>query len=229
MSDPRSLAELDALLADTESQRWDGFYADRAKPCPFFGTAPDESLVEWVTEGQLVPGKAIDLGCGNARNAICLASQGFSVEAIDYSPNAVAWATERIREAGETVSLKQASVFDLSLAPGSYDLVYDSGCFHHMPPHRRPGYVELVVNALKPGGFFGLTCFKPEGGSGYTDEEVYERRSTGGGFGYTEAQLREIWGSGPLEVVELRQMQELPFGSPTFGKSFLWAMLARKR
>jgi SAM-dependent methyltransferase len=229
MSDPRSLAELDALLADTESQRWDGFYADRAKPCPFFGTAPDESLVEWVTEGQLVPGKAIDLGCGNARNAICLASQGFSVEAIDYSPNAVAWATERIREAGETVSLKQASVFDLSLAPGSYDLVYDSGCFHHMPPHRRPGYVELVVNALKPGGFFGLTCFKPEGGSGYTDEEVYERRSTGGGFGYTEAQLREIWGSGPLEVLVLRQMQELPFGSPTFGKSFLWAMLARKR
>jgi SAM-dependent methyltransferase len=229
MSDPRSLAELDALLADTESQRWDGFYADRARPCPFFGTAPDESLVEWVTEGQLIPGKAIDMGCGNARNAICLANQGFSVEAIDYSPNAVAWAAERIREAGETVALQQASVFDLSLAPGSYDLVYDSGCFHHMPPHRRPGYVDLVVNALKPGGFFGLTCFNPEGGSGYTDEEVYERRSTGGGFGYTEEQLREIWGSGALEVLVLRQMQELPFGAPTFGKSFLWAMLARKR
>jgi cyclopropane fatty-acyl-phospholipid synthase-like methyltransferase len=229
MSDPRSLAELDALLADTESQRWDGFYADRAKPCPFFGTAPDESLVEWVTEGQIAPGKAIDMGCGNARNAICLASQGFSVEGVDYSPNAVAWAAERIREAGETVSLQQASVFDLSLAPASYDLVYDSGCFHHMPPHRRPGYVDLVVNALKPGGFFGLTCFKPEGGSGYTDEEVYERRSTGGGFGYTEERLREIWGAGALEVLVLRQMQELPFGSPTFGKSFLWAMLARKR
>jgi len=68
-----SLAKLDALLAGTESQRWDAFYADRAKPCPFFGTAPDESLVEWVSRGLVAPGKAIDLGCGNARNAIFLA------------------------------------------------------------------------------------------------------------------------------------------------------------
>jgi SAM-dependent methyltransferase len=223
-----SPARLDALLAGTESQRWDAFYADRAKPCPFFGTAPDESLAQWVGEGWVAPGKAIDLGCGNARNAIFLARHGFSVEGVDYSAAAVAWASERIRQAGVAVTLRHRSVFELALAPGTYDLVYDSGCFHHVPPHRRESYVALVASALKSGGHFGLTCFRPEGGSGYSDDEVYERRSMGGGLGYAEARLREIWCSKGLEIGVLRQMQELPTGGGLFGKSFLWVLLARK-
>jgi len=223
-----SLAKLDALLAGTESQRWDAFYADRAKPCPFFGTAPDESLVEWVSRGLVAPGKAIDLGCGNARNAIFLARHGFAVEGVDYSAAAVEWAGERIRQAGVAVTLRHQSVFELALAPGTCDLVYDSGCFHHVPPHRRQSYVALVADALKPGGCFGLTCFRPEGGSGYSDDEVYERRSMGGGLGYEQARLREIWCSNGLEISVLRQMQELPSGSNSFGKSFLWVLLARK-
>jgi SAM-dependent methyltransferase len=223
-----SLSRLDLQLTDTKSGRWDTFYADRAKPCPFFGTAADESLVEWVSEGRVLPGKAIDLGCGNARNAIHLAGRGFSVEGIDYSATAIEWAAERAAQAAVDVSLRQASVFDLSLEPASYDLVYDSGCFHQLAPHRREGYVSLVVNALKPGGVFGLTCFRPEGGSGFTDEEVYQRGSIGGGLGFTEDRLREIWGSGPLTIDILRQMRELPFGAGSFGKSFLWVLLARK-
>ena len=51
---------------------------------------------------------------------------------------------------------------------------------------------RFVANALKPGGYFGLVCFAPEGGSGYTDEEAYERGSLGGGLGYTESALREF-------------------------------------
>jgi predicted methyltransferase len=49
-----------------------------------------------------------------------------------------------------------------------------------MPPHRRQDYAALVHRALKPGGSYGLVCFRPEGGSGYTDQQVYERGSLGG-------------------------------------------------
>jgi hypothetical protein len=115
----------------------------------------------------------------------------------------------------------------LALEPDSYAPVYDSGCFHHIAPHRRRGYVDLVVRALKPGGWFGLTCFRPEGGSGYSDEEVYERGSMGGGLGYTEERLREIWSAG-LEVRLVRQMNKPDAGSALFGESFLWALLAQK-
>lgn len=221
------LAELDALLAGRENDWWDGFYANRAKPCRFFGPAPDESLAQWVAEGTIGPGRALDLGCGNARNAILLARSGFSVEAVDYSQTAIDWATERAAEAGVDVRLRCQSVFDLEPEAGSYDLVYDSGCFHHIPPHRRDLYVALVVRALKPGGRFGLTCFRPEGGSGYSDEEVYERRSLGGGLGYTEERLREIWSAG-LQVRVVRQMDKPRAQSGLFGEPFLWVMLAQK-
>jgi len=221
------LADLDVSLRAHGGAWWDTFYEDRAKPCPFFGTCPDESLVKWVCDGLIRPGRAIDLGCGNARNAIFLTRRGFSVEGVDQSQAAIDWARDRVAEAGVALTLSRQSVFDLDLGAGTHDLVYDSGCFHHMPPHRRSSYVALVVNALRPGGWFGLTCFRPEGGSGYSDDEVYERRSMGGGLGYTEERLRGIWSTG-LQVHAIRQMNKAGAESGLFGESFLWALVAQK-
>ena len=222
-----ALAGWDALLAGHGGSWWNTFYENRAKPCPFFGTSHDECLAKWIDEGLIPRGRALDLGCGHARNSIFLARSGFSVEGVDFSQTAIDWAKERVGAAGVDVTLRQESVFDLTLEAGSYDLVYDSGCFHHMPPHRRNSYVDLVVRALKPGGWFGLTCFRPEGGSGLTDQEVYERRSLGGGLGYTEERLREIW-SGKLRVHVIRQMEKPSAESGLFGERFLWVLLAQK-
>ena len=69
----RSQVELDALLAERQNDWWNEFYANRVKPVPFFGPEPDESLSMWINEGAILPGKAVDLGCGNGRNAIFLA------------------------------------------------------------------------------------------------------------------------------------------------------------
>ena len=219
--------KLDAIVLAQQSPWWDSFYEDRTKPCPFFGTSPDESLAEWVSDGLIQPGRAVDLGCGNARNAVFLARHRFSVEGVDHSRAAIEWASDRVEEAGVSVALRHQSVFELELDAGSYDLVYDSGCFHHIPPHRRNTYVDLVTNALKPGGWFGLTCFRPEGGSGYSDDEVYERRSMGGGLGYTASRLTDIWCRN-LQVRVIRQMKKISAGSELFGQDFLWVLLAQR-
>lgn len=222
-------AELDArLAAQAPAGGWDRFYADRAKPCPFFVGHPDENLARWVREGRIAPGRAVDLGCGHGRNAVFLARQGFSVDALDASAQALAWARERVDEALVPVTLIHADVFAWAPEPAAYDLVYDSGCFHHIAPHRRADYVQLVARALRPGGFFGLTCFRPEGGSGYSDEEVYQRNSLGGGLGYTEQRLAEIWSSSGLQIEDLRQMRKPAAGEALFGEDFLWVLLARK-
>ena len=122
------LARLDALLVAPPGPWWDKFYADRARPCPFFVTAPDENLAEWVNDGTIRPGRAIDLGCGHARNAIFLARHGFAAEGVDQSKVALDWARDNVAAAGVTVSLTQQSIFDLQLDRGGYDLVYDGGC-----------------------------------------------------------------------------------------------------
>jgi hypothetical protein len=86
-----------------------------------------------------------------------------------------------------------------------------------------------VRTALRPGGSYGLVCFRPEGGSGYTDQQVYERASLGGGLGYTEDRLRALWDKAPFSLRVLRQMRKTGGRGPCFGENFLWVLLAAKQ
>jgi SAM-dependent methyltransferase len=219
---------LDEVLASRGGAWWDEFFQDRAKPCPFFAEWPDENLAEWFSAGLLSPGRVLELGCGNGRNATYLAGLGCRVDAVDFSARAIEWARERANSAGLPVNFRCCSLFDAAVPPESCDLVYDSGCFHHLPPHRRQDYARLVRRALRPGGCYGLVCFRPEGGSGYTDQQVYEQKSLGGGLGYTEDQLRTCWDRPPFSLRVLRRMKQADEAGPGFGADFLWALLATK-
>jgi 2-polyprenyl-3-methyl-5-hydroxy-6-metoxy-1,4-benzoquinol methylase len=55
-----------------------------------FGADPSGFLGPEV--GPLVPGRALDLGCGEGRNALWLAERGWTVTGIDHSSVGVAMA-----------------------------------------------------------------------------------------------------------------------------------------
>jgi SAM-dependent methyltransferase len=213
---------LDQLLEKGDAAWWDGFFRDRTKACPFFVDWPDETLVNDVQNGVLLPGRVLELGCGNGRNAVYMRSQGCSVDAVDFSEAAITWARDRAEAAGQSVNYIQTSIFELEVASGMYDTVYDSGCFHHIAPHRRGSYLELVSTVLKPGGVLSLICFCPAGGSGLTDMQVYEQRTLGGGLGYSEQGLRHIFGS-RFQFAEIRRMRNMRPEDELFGQDFLWA------
>nr|AGS49369.1 methyltransferase [uncultured bacterium esnapd4]QEO74955.1 hypothetical protein [uncultured bacterium] len=200
---------------------WDGFYANRAREVPFFVAKPDENLVGYLDRGLIPPGRALDVGCGPGRNAIHLARNGFQVDAVDISATAIAWALER----GQDLDIRFRHG-DAFTTEGSYDLIYDSGCFHHLPPHRRISYLGLLDRALKPGGHFALTCFTADEGTATPDAGLYRQDGLSGGVGYHPDDLRWIFQD--LTEVELRRMTEEPEDSPVFGKSFLWTALFRK-
>jgi SAM-dependent methyltransferase len=222
------LRMLDALVLGRGGAWWSEFLADHVSSCPFLVDWPDQNLAEWFSEGLLAPGRVLELGCGNGRNATYLAGLGCHVDAVDFSAQAASWARDRAASAGVAVNVQCCSIFDAAFTAWSYDLVYDSGCFHHLPPHRRKDYVELVHRALKPGGSYGLVCFRPEGGSGYTDQQVYERASLGGGLGYSEDRLRALWDTALFSLRVLRQMKKTDRQGPCFGEDFLWTLLATK-
>jgi SAM-dependent methyltransferase len=119
--------------------------------------------------------------------------------------------------------------FDVDAAGlgGQYDLIVDSGCFHHLAPHRRVSYLALLDRLLAPGGHLALTCFAAgQMGSEVPDDELYRERQLGGGLAYTPESLRWIFSD--LTEVELRRMRDEPAESEHFGEPFLWAALFRR-
>ncbi|MDQ0201323.1 class I SAM-dependent methyltransferase [Neobacillus ginsengisoli] len=222
------LEMLDSLLREP-TQYWDKFYIDREKSVSFFVNSPDENLVNYFEKKLFSPGNVLELGCGPGRNAIYLAEKGCIVDAVDLSEESLKWATERAKEKNVNVNFIQKNIFDLDIEEGKYDVVYDSGCFHHIAPHRRMSYINLVKKALKPNGHFAITCFvqgEELGGAEISDQDVYRLRSVNGGLGFTEVKLRTIFED--FKEIEIRKMREIKQPNTVFGVSALRTALFSK-
>ncbi|WP_050616669.1 class I SAM-dependent methyltransferase [Bacillus testis] len=224
------LLMLDELLREKAGFEWDSFYKDRQKGIPFFVDLPDENLVRYFERGWLRPGRALELGCGPGRNAFYLEMRGCTVDAVDSSREAISWAMERAQKRKANVHFITDSIFDICIDEGSYDFVYDSGCFHHIPPHRRGNYLKLIQKALKPQGYFALTCFMvdgPLGGYGQSDWDVYRHFSMRGGLGFTEEKLLDIFHAfHPIEIIPMKKCGP---DSSLFGEEGLWTALFCKK
>ncbi|ARI77960.1 class I SAM-dependent methyltransferase [Halobacillus mangrovi] len=218
---------LDEFLREP-TRFWDEFYSDRDKPGPFFENAPDENLVAYLDEGLISKGKVLELGCGPGRNAVYLAEKGWEVDAVDLSETSLEWAKERAQEKKLNVKFIKENIFDLDVEKGTYDLVYDSGCFHHIAPHRRMCYINLIRKALKPERWFAITCFVKGGrfgGAEMTDWEVYREKSLKGGLGFTEETLKKIFHQ--FQPIQIRKMKETAASEPVFGIPELLTALFR--
>lgn len=220
---------LDELLDERDSEWWTKFYSDPNRKCPFFTENPDENLIELVeTRKILPPSKVLDLGCGNGRNSIYLANLGFEVEAVDFSETAIKIAKENSSKTNNSIKFHCQSIFDFRCSDKKYDFIYDSGCFHHIAPHRRACFLSIIVQALDSGGIFAMVCFAPGGGSDYSDLEVYEKRTLGGGLSFSEESLIKIF-SNHFYDIRIRKMKDFPENSGVFGKDFLWAVRMKKK
>ena len=214
---------LDSMLRETKGF-WEGFYEDRTKDIPFFKVqGPDENLVEYFNEG-LAPKKVLELGSGPGRNAIFMAKKGCEVDALDISNNAIEWAKERSVEEKVKINFHCMSLFDFEFEPNSYDFVYDCGLLHHLAPHRRLSYIEIIKMALKKGGHFGIVCFNTDGALDTSDWDVYKEKSLKRGIGYSADRLEEVFEK-DFTIKDFRRMKKIIQPAELFGEDFLWASL----
>ena len=71
----------------------------------------------------LEPGRALDVACGEGRNALWLASRGWQVTAVDFSAEGIATGSRRAEEIGVAVDWVVADVVEWEPEPGAFDLV----------------------------------------------------------------------------------------------------------
>ncbi|ONH34810.1 hypothetical protein BL254_14495 [Protofrankia sp. BMG5.30] len=109
---------------------------------------PNQVVIEHLAG--LTPGRALDLACGEGRNAVWLATQGWRVTGVDFSQVAIRKARELSRRFDVTPEWIHADVMVWTPRPASYELV--TICYLHLEPEQRRDVLRCAVDAIVPGG-----------------------------------------------------------------------------
>jgi SAM-dependent methyltransferase len=128
-----------------DSQQWDERY--RGDELVWTGT-PNQFLVDEVA-GMPV-GRAVDLACGEGRNSIWLAEQGWRVTGVDFSAVGLAKANRFADLRGVDITWIESCVEDWVPAPGGFDLV--AVLYLQLPEPARAAALALAASAVAPGG-----------------------------------------------------------------------------
>lgn len=124
-----------------KAQEWDEKY--REKP-ELWGREPNAFVRQRLESS--APGRAVDLACGDGRNAAWLAAQGWSVTAVDFSPVAIEQARSRAPEvdwvcADVTTWAPERAPVDLALI-----------AYLHLPMTQLHRVLSRAASWLAPGG-----------------------------------------------------------------------------
>src|ERR1039457_3158460 len=100
------------------SQQWDERYSGDEL---VWTSTPNQFLVAEVVG--LRPERAVDLACGEGRNSIWLAEQGWDVTGVDFSPVGLAKAKRFAELWGMKVTWIEAAIEDWTPPQAGFDLV----------------------------------------------------------------------------------------------------------
>ena len=105
----------------------------------------------FATEVATLPaGRALDLGAGEGRNAIWLATQGWTATAVDFSDVGLAKARHLAEANDVEIDTLVADVTVFTPPESSFDLV--AVIYLHLPAEERIGVHRRAAAALAPGG-----------------------------------------------------------------------------
>ncbi|HKB15833.1 MAG TPA: class I SAM-dependent methyltransferase, partial [Planctomycetota bacterium] len=106
------------LMSRADREIWDRRWS---RPDPHSGLPPDPLLLEALAE--LPRGRALDVGAGEGRNALLLASEGWRVDALDVSEVALRRLAREARARGLPVRCAVVDLEEWRPPRGTYDLV----------------------------------------------------------------------------------------------------------
>lgn len=124
---------------------WDQKYATTEL---IWGAGPNLFLSSEVQD--LHPGRALDLGCGEGRNAIWLAEQGWHVTGVDFSEVGLEKARQLAAERGVEVVWVRTDLLEYEPPVSAFDLVIVF--YIQLPAAQLSSVIKKAVAALAPGG-----------------------------------------------------------------------------
>ena len=155
----------------SQKSSYDGRYAGQEY---YWGTKPSaicHQVLQLLPPDQ--PVSLLDIGCGEGRNAVFFAHNGYGVTAFDSSAAGVA-KTERLAEAANVpIAVFQADMNGHRLE-GKFDVLFSTGVFHLIPRKLRQEVFAHYKGHTAGGGLNVFSVFvrkpfigkAPDGGPG---------------------------------------------------------------
>ena len=155
MAQPQAWHRVEALTDDVE---W--FLEFYCEPKDYFpkkyNSNPVHSEVLEAMES-LSPGKALDLGCGQGRNALFLAQHGFEVTAVDQNELALEILQSIVEQEDLEMTVALYDINSANLKQRS-DLIVSTVVLMFLQADRIPAIIRNMQDQTNPGGYNLIVC-----------------------------------------------------------------------
>lgn len=149
----------DTLLGHTPRTA-SGQYQQRYNQAAYYwGLAPSSMCYEVM---KLLPPtrpmRVLDIGCGEGKDAVFFARNGYEVTAFDVAQSGVDKARRLADAVGTTVNFFRADLLDFR-PDGEYDIIFSSGVLHYIPESLRAEIMSSYQAHTAHGGIHALNVF----------------------------------------------------------------------
>jgi ubiquinone/menaquinone biosynthesis C-methylase UbiE len=113
--------------------------------------------------------RVLDVGCGTGTLVLLIKKLYPTAEVVglDPDPKALGRAARKAERAGASVRLDRGFSDELPYADASFDVVFSSLMFHHLPAAEKETTLREIRRVLKPGGSLHLADFDGHDGGGH--------------------------------------------------------------
>ncbi len=154
-----------------QTDRWEAMYKTR----PSGTVNPEQCVADLVDEfRQHKVKRVLDLGCGDGRHLVFLASQGFEMYGADCSPTALELAEEWLDGEDLTASLECTDITELPWEDGFFDAVLCIQVLNHNTLDRVKKTFTEVRRVLGESGYFLGTAMKDPPPADWKDGDFIE-------------------------------------------------------
>lgn len=169
MSETSQHDSADERAALREPEAWDERYGSRDA---VWSGRVNPTLARVAAD--LVPGRAVDVGCGEGGDVVWLAQQGWHATGVDFSAAGLERARAAASEAGVTELTSWQRVDARSWQPlEQWDLV--TAHYLHLPPDEMRRFVARLATAVAPGGSLLIVGHHPDDvpGGHHTHDDLF--------------------------------------------------------
>ncbi len=125
----------------------------------YWGLVPNHLCYEIMRmKPPVKPYRVLDIGCGEGKDAVFLARNGYRVTAFDAAERGLSKARTLAEHCGVKVDFFKADVRDFRLDI-AYDIVFSSGVFHYIPPDEREKVIDNIKSHTNPRGLNVINVF----------------------------------------------------------------------